>query len=75
MDPLKNHRVPQSDFEALIEEVRPRLRAFLLSLTGSEASAEDLTQDTCLVLWEKREDYDPSGDFRAWAFRIGFFQA
>jgi len=75
MDPLKNPSDPRPDFEALMENVRPRVRAFLLSLTGSEAASEDLTQEVSLILWEKREEFDPSGDFRAWAFRIAFLQA
>lgn len=75
MDPLKNPSDSYSDFEALMENIRPRLRAFLLSLTGSESASEDLTQEVCLVLWEKRDKFDPAGDFRAWAFRIAFLQA
>lgn len=75
MDPLKNSDATQPEFDALIEAVRPRLHAFLLSLTGSSASADDLAQETCLVLWEKRDEFDPTGDFRAWAFRIAFLQA
>lgn len=75
MNPLKNSDTGQPDFDALIESVRPRLHAFLVSLTGSAATADDLAQETCLILWEKREEFDPSGDFRAWAFRIGFLQA
>ncbi|MAS92280.1 MAG: hypothetical protein CMO55_03700 [Verrucomicrobiales bacterium] len=74
MTPLKKDN-PAPELEDLMESVRPRLRAFLLSLTGSEAAAEDLTQETCLTIWQKREEFDPTGDFRAWAFRIGFFQA
>tara|TARA_R110000850_G_scaffold242592_5_gene367362 strand:+ start:8654 stop:9205 length:552 start_codon:yes stop_codon:yes gene_type:complete len=74
MIPLKEHH-PDPDFETLISATRPRLHAFLVSLIGSASAADDLTQETCLVLWEKREEYDPAGDFRAWAFRIGFFQA
>ena len=74
MIPLKNHH-PEPEFELLIEATRPRLHAFLVSLVGSRSAADDLAQETCLVLWEKREEYDPAGDFRAWAFRIGFFQA
>jgi len=73
MTPLKNQ--PSPEFERLLEATRPRLHAFLLSLTGSGAAADDLAQETCLVLWEKRELFDPSGDFRAWAFRIAFLQA
>ena len=70
-----NEDNPAPEIEDLMESVRPRLRAFLLSLTGSDAAADDLTQETCLTIWEKRGEFDPSGDFRAWAFRIGFFQA
>lgn len=73
MTPLKSQ--PSPEFERLLEAHRPRLHAFLLSLTGSGASADDLAQETCLVLWEKREQFDPAGDFRAWAFRIAFLQA
>ena len=72
MKPLKNHPSPEIDI--LIEAHRPRLHAFLVSLTGSRAAADDLAQETCLVLWEKRESFDPAGDFRAWAFRIAFLQ-
>lgn len=75
MDALKENSATPGDFEDRIESVRPRLRAFLLSLTGSECAADDLTQDTCLVLWEKRDEFDPDGNFRAWAFRIGFLRA
>ncbi len=73
MIPLRNQ--PSSEFERLIEAHRPRLRAFLLSLTGSEAAAEDLAQETCLVLWRKRDEFDTGGNFQAWAFRIAFFVA
>jgi len=75
MVPVKNRENPAPEIAAMMEEIRPRLRAFLLSLTGSEAVADDLTQETCLVLWEKRGEFDPAGDFRAWAFQIGFYQA
>ncbi|MEM1441091.1 MAG: sigma-70 family RNA polymerase sigma factor [Verrucomicrobiota bacterium] len=75
MDPLKENSDSLPDFEGLMENVRPRLRAFLLSLTGSEAASEDLTQEVSLILWEKREEFDPTGDFRAWAFKIAFLQA
>lgn len=73
MIPLKSQ--PSPEFERLLETHRPRLRAFLLSLTGSGAAADDLAQETCLVLWRKREEFDPTGDFRAWAFRVAFLQA
>ena len=74
MSAVKKDEAADANYESLIEATRPRLRAFLLTLTGSEAAAEDLTQETCIVLWEKRGEYDPRGDFRAWAFRIAFLR-
>lgn len=69
------NRQADAEFERLLTEHRPNLHAFLLSLTGSGAAADDLVQETSLVLWGKRDRFDPGGDFRAWAFRVAFLQA
>ena len=61
------------DFEALLEAHREPLRRFLVSLTASGAVADDLTQETCLVLWRKRDKFEPGTNFKAWAFKIAFF--
>jgi len=74
MTPLKNNE-PSADLAALLASHRGQIRAFLLSLTGSASAADDLTQETALVLWEKRADYDPDSNFRAWAFQIAFYLA
>jgi RNA polymerase sigma-70 factor, ECF subfamily len=74
MTPLKNNE-PSADLAALLASHRGQIQAFLLSLTGSASAADDLTQETTLVLWEKRADYDPTGNFRAWAFQIAFYLA
>ncbi|MEM7015184.1 MAG: sigma-70 family RNA polymerase sigma factor, partial [Verrucomicrobiota bacterium] len=63
------------EFEALLEAHREPLRRFLVSLTASGAAAEDLTQETCMVLWRKREQFEPGTNFKAWAFQIAFFCA
>jgi RNA polymerase sigma-70 factor (ECF subfamily) len=73
MKPLKEQA--NSEFERLLEENRPRLRSFLLSLTGSQAAAEDLAQEASIVLWNKRAAFEPGRDFRAWAFRVAFLLA
>jgi len=74
MTPLKKPE-PSADFATLLASHRRQIQAFLLSLTGSSSAADDLTQETSLVLWEKRADYDPSGNFHAWAFQTAFFLA
>lgn len=75
MHALKNQSPSDADHEARISRLRPRLVGYLLSLTASRSSAEDLAQETAIVLWDKRAEFDPAGNFPAWAFRIAFLKA
>lgn len=75
MDALPTESSAPLDFNERIAQVRPQLRAYLLSLTASLTTAEDLTQETSVILWRKRAEFDPEGNFKAWAFRIAFLQA
>src|SRR3990170_4143667 len=38
------------------------------------ADAEEIFQDTCLVLWKKFGTYDPQGSFYGWACRIAYLE-
>jgi RNA polymerase sigma-70 factor, ECF subfamily len=53
---------------------QPRLYAFALSLTGSPNEADDVLQNTNLVLLKKREAYSADADFGAWALQIARFE-
>lgn len=44
-----------------------RIRAFTISLVRSPADADDILQNAYLVLWAKREKYNPESSFFAWA--------
>ena len=50
------------------------LYAFIFRLVPSMADADDILQETNLVLWSKQAEFTPGTDFRAWAFRIARFQ-
>lgn len=66
--------LPQADeFEELLEEHREPIRRFLVSMTANQAVAEDLVQETCLVLWRKRDQFELGTNFKAWAFQIAFY--
>jgi RNA polymerase sigma-70 factor (ECF subfamily) len=43
------------------------LYAFLVSLVGNPADAEEVFQEVCVVLWREFEKFDLSTDFRRWA--------
>ncbi|MBD3675228.1 MAG: sigma-70 family RNA polymerase sigma factor [Planctomycetaceae bacterium] len=54
----------------LIAQAQRRLYAFILALVRRPSDAEDILQETNVVLWRKRETYESGTDFFAWAFAI-----
>lgn len=43
------------------------LYAYLVTLLGNVADAEEVFQEVCVVLWSEHEAFDPETDFRRWA--------
>ena len=75
-----DHRAITNDparLEAFIAEFgkaqRP-LFLYILSLTGNPTDAEDILQDTNLVLWRKFDEFQPGTSFYAWASKVAYFQ-
>lgn len=50
------------------------LHRYILSLLPDRSLADDVLQETNLVLWRKAADYDPERPFLAWAFGIARHQ-
>ena len=50
------------------------LRAFVHSLLPNSPSADDVLQNTNLVLWQKRSSFKQGTNFHAWAFKIARIQ-
>jgi len=48
----------------------PNLRAFAISLTGSQIQADDLLQTTLLKALENFDKFEPGTNMRAWLFTI-----
>ena len=51
-----------------------RLYAYILMLLSNRDAAQDVLQETNLVLWRKAGEFDKEQDFGAWACRIAYFQ-
>jgi RNA polymerase sigma-70 factor (ECF subfamily) len=60
--------------EDLITEYQPRLFAFIFSLTKDRTQAQDILQNTNLVLWSKRDNFELGSNFKAWSFQIAFLE-
>lgn len=58
------------DFSNSLLSVVPALRAFSRSLCVDQPLSDDLVRETLLKAWSARQDYDPSGSLKSWAFSI-----
>ena len=61
-------------FLMLVTGTQRMLHSFILRLVPRLSDADDILQETNLVLWSKQAEFTPGSDFRAWAFRIARFQ-
>lgn len=61
-------------FVELMVAYQGRLFAYVLSLLGDPDAANDVLQETNVVLWRQWRDFQPGTNFKAWAFRITHFQ-
>ena len=64
---------PQENLLALITRHQAALHAYILSPLPNQAKADDVLQETNLVLWRKAADYDQAMPFMPWACRIAWF--
>jgi len=55
------------DFAQLLAIHEARLFAYIYALTLNLADAEDIYQDTVLILWRKYKEYRTNTNFAAWA--------
>ena len=63
-----------ADYVGKIARAQPGLLAFLRTLLPRATDADDVLQETNMVLWRKREESDTGREFGPWARRIAYFQ-
>lgn len=62
-------------FESLYLEIHPRLFRFICRMVPNPDSAEDLVNETMLVVWENPDGYDFSCKLSTWIFGIAYHKA
>lgn len=77
---MSNDR-PQNDsddrseqFVRLLKKHERRLNAYVVSLMHNWIDAEDILQEVAVDLWRRFGEYDPRGDFGAWACTVAYYQ-
>jgi len=67
--------IPNTDeFVRLLTGVQRELYIYILSMVPDDAQASDVLQNTNLVLWQKREEFEIGTNFPAWAATFAFHQ-
>ena len=62
------------EYSRKLTNIQRSLYAYILSILPNRADAEDILQETNLILCKKANEYDPEGHFQGWAFRIARYQ-
>ncbi|MEM7809967.1 MAG: sigma-70 family RNA polymerase sigma factor [Planctomycetota bacterium] len=63
----EDRRQDREGFLAQLTRHYAAIRRHLIILVGDLGDAEDLMQETALVLWDRFETHDPDASFLAWA--------
>jgi RNA polymerase sigma-70 factor, ECF subfamily len=74
MDEVKPNDTRHNEFVRLISIHSQRIYQFILMLEIHGADADEIFQDTCLVLWNKFDSYESTGNFYAWACKIAYMK-
>lgn len=61
-------------FMVLFTAHQRRLYHYILALLPNPGDAEDVLQETNLVLWRKFDQYETGTNFLAWAMRVAYLQ-
>ena len=71
MDNLQQKR---DEFIVELAAHQRRLYQYIFTLLPREHDADDVMQDTLMVLWRKFEQFDGATNFLAWARRVAYLQ-
>src|SRR5262245_6106500 len=67
-------RGEREDLDTLLARHRRHIHAYLIAQIGSPDDAEDLCQETLVVLAAKRDDWQPGTSFLAWALAVARYK-
>jgi RNA polymerase sigma-70 factor len=66
--------VDREEFARLFSRNARRIYGFIMTLVFSHHDAEEVFQNTSVVLWNKFSEFEPGSNFFAWASRIAYYE-
>lgn len=67
-------QLTDEEFIKHLTELQPEIFAYIHSCMPNVIGKQDVLQETCIVLWKKRENFEAGTSFKAWAFKTAYFQ-
>jgi RNA polymerase sigma-70 factor (ECF subfamily) len=71
---MPGNSVTESELVLLITRQQAAIYAYILTLHPNRVAAQDILQETNLVICRKFAEFEPGTNFKAWAFRIAYWQ-
>lgn len=65
---------PSTEFIQSFTKAQRPLFLYILSLVPRPVEAEEILQETNLIVWTKSKQFQPGTNFRAWACQIAYFE-
>lgn len=66
--------VDREEFARVFSRNARRVYGFIMTLVFSHHDAEEVFQNTSVVLWNKFNEYRPGSNFFAWASKIAYYE-
>ena len=60
-------------FSDLVAENRGRVFGYIYAMLHNMADAEDIYQQTTVLMWQKFDEFQPETNFGSWALKIAYF--
>ncbi len=64
----------QEEFISLLAENQRKIFSYILAMVGRRTIAEDIMQQTLLVMWKEFESFQGGTNFSAWGKKIAYFK-
>ncbi len=61
-------------FARLLGRCQRKVFLYVLGLIHNAADAEEIQQETSVILWRKFDEYKPGTSFESWACRVAYFE-
>jgi RNA polymerase sigma-70 factor, ECF subfamily len=72
--PGNSPNVDREEFARLFSRHARRLYGFIMTLVFSHHDAEEVFQNTSVVLWNKFGEFQPGSSFFAWASKVAYYE-